>query len=63
MPPKEGAAMPPGVGVIIGIIWLLLLGGMIVGYVIMLISWWRAMRAHEKIADKLNEIADKLQPK
>jgi uncharacterized membrane protein YciS (DUF1049 family) len=62
MPPKEGA-MPPGVGAIIGIIWLLFMGGMIVGYVIMLIVWWRAMKAHEKIADKLNQIADKLQAK
>jgi uncharacterized membrane protein len=62
MPPKEGA-MPPQAAAIIGVIWLILMGGMVIGYVVMLVSWWRAMKAHEKIADKLDEIAQKLQAK
>ncbi len=62
MPPRT-SAMPPAAGLILGIVWFLFMGGMIVGYVIMLIAWWRAMKAHEKIADKLNQIADKLQAK
>ena len=62
MPPKEGA-MPPAAGLILGMVWLLFMGSMLVGYVIMLIVWWRAMKAHEKIADKLNEIAEKLSAK
>jgi len=59
MPPKEGA-IPPAAGAIVGVIWLIFMAGMIFGYVVMLISWWRAMKAHEKIADKLTEIAEKL---
>jgi len=37
------------------------MSGMIVAYIIMLVAWWRAMKAHEKIANKLSEIADKFQ--
>jgi len=59
MPPKEGA-VPPAAGAVVGIIWLIFMGGMIAGYVVMLLSWWRAMKAHEKIAEKLSEIAEKL---
>jgi len=59
MPPKEGA-MSPQAAAIVGIIWLLIMSGMVVGYIVMLISWWRAMKAHEKIAEKLSEIAEKL---
>ena len=62
MLPKEGT-MPPGLPIVVGLTWLLLMAGMFVGYVIMLIAWWRTMKAHEKIANKLSEIAEKLQLK
>jgi len=52
--------MSPQAAAIAGIIWLLIMSGMVVGYIVMLISWWRAMKAHEKIAEKLSEIAEKL---
>jgi uncharacterized membrane protein len=39
------------------------MGGMIVAWIIVLVAWWRGMKAHEKIAEKLSEIADKFQPK
>jgi uncharacterized membrane protein (DUF485 family) len=61
--PSQATDMSPAAGIVFTIIWILAMGGMIVGYVIMLIAWWRAMRAHEKIADKLSAILDKLQLK
>jgi phage shock protein PspC (stress-responsive transcriptional regulator) len=60
--PKE-ASIPPAVVAVFAIIWFLLMGGMVVAYIIMLIAGWRLMKAHEKIASKLSEIADKLQLK
>ena len=36
---------------------------MFIGYIIMVISLWRAMKAHEKIAVKLSDLTDKLQLK
>ena len=42
------------------IISMAFMGGLVVTYVIMLIAFWRGMKAHEKIAEKLSEIADKL---
>jgi nitrate/nitrite transporter NarK len=62
MPPKS-SGMPPIAAAIFSIFWFLFMGGMIVAYIIMLVAWWRAMKAHEKIANKLSEIADKFQAK
>jgi len=62
MPPKQ-APVPPAVAIFVAIFYLLFLGGMLTFSIIMLVTWWKAMRAHQKIADKLGEIADKLQPK
>jgi nitrate/nitrite transporter NarK len=62
MPPRD-SAMPPVLGIIFGIIWFLFMGGMIVAYIVMLIAAWRLMKAHEKIADKLNQLAEKFQLK
>jgi hypothetical protein len=61
--PPEPSGTSPIVAAIFGIFWLLFMVGMTVGYIILLIAWWRAMKAHEKIANKLSEIADKFQPK
>jgi len=38
------------------VIWL----AMIVGYVVFLVAAWRAMRAHERIADMVGQIAQRL---
>ncbi len=66
MPPAQGTpppAMPPQVAAIVGIIWLLFMAGIAASYVIMLVAMWKGMRAHQKIAEALNQIADKLQAK
>jgi len=62
MPPKpEG--MPIAFAIIFAIFWFLIMAGMTVGWVIMVVSGWKIMKAHEKIANKLSEIAEKLQSK
>jgi len=38
------------------IIWLLMMGGMIVGWIIFLIALWRGMKAHEAIAANLKVV-------
>jgi len=58
--PLRQEMMQPAIAVIVGIIWLLIMIGVVVGYTFMLIAWWRAMKAHEKIAEKIGEIAEKL---
>ncbi|KPJ61842.1 MAG: hypothetical protein AMS15_05680 [Planctomycetes bacterium DG_23] len=48
----------PAIGGIFFIfLWLLWFGGFIVGYIIMLIAIWRAMKAHENISQTLLRIA------
>lgn len=48
---------PSGSGTLAGglffFIWLVMMGGMIVGWIVFLISIWRAMIAHESIAANL----------
>ena len=48
---------PSGQGLMAGglffVIWLLMMGGMIVGWIICLIAFWRGMKAHESIAENL----------
>ena len=44
-------------------IWLLMMGGMIVGYVVALVALWRAMKAHESIAMTAREALDLLRPR
>jgi hypothetical protein len=41
------------------IIWLMMVLGMIVGWVVLLIAVWRGMKAHESIALSLERIAEK----
>ncbi|MFO7974486.1 MAG: hypothetical protein R6V12_07620 [Candidatus Hydrogenedentota bacterium] len=56
------AGMPSGVGIFGGLfflIWLLLMGGMIVGWIVFLVAIWRGMKAHESIALSLERIAEK----
>lgn len=54
---------PSGPGSLAGglffVIWLLMMGGMIVGWIIFLIALWRGMKAHESIAENLKEALSK----
>ena len=61
MPASQGAQMPPQVAAVLGIIWLLFMAGMVTSYIVMLIAFWKGMLAHQKIAQALSQIADKLQ--
>jgi len=45
------------------IVWLVMMAGMVVGYVILLASLWKGMKAHESIAQTLVEIAASLRTK
>ena len=45
------------------LIWALGLIGTTVAYIVLLITAWRLMRAHEKIADKLNDILNRFPQK
>ncbi len=38
------------------LIWLLLMVGMIVGFVLTIVALWRGMKAHEKIAENLQAV-------
>lgn len=42
------------------LIWLAMMVGMIVGYIILLVALWRAMKAHEAIARSASDIASAL---
>jgi len=43
-------------GGIFFLIWLLLMVGMIVGFVLTIVALWRGMKAHEKIAANLQTV-------
>jgi hypothetical protein len=57
---QSAPSASPVVGAVFAIIWLIFMLGAAVTYVIMLIAGWRLMKAHEKIADKLSDIANKM---
>lgn len=54
---NAGNAMP---GLLAGglffLVWILMMGGMIVGWIICLIALWRGMKAHESIAASLKAL-------
>jgi len=53
---------PEGFGAISGLficIYVVLMGGMVAGWVVFLVSVWRIMKAHESIAISLQERAAK----
>ena len=51
---------PPVVGgVLFFLVWLLMMVGMIAGWIILLVAIWRGMLAHESIAESLRQIANK----
>ena len=58
--PVAAPGAPAGAGIVAAVLYLIFLAGVISAYVIVLIAVWRAMKAHEKIAVNLKDIADKL---
>ena len=54
MPTANAAA-----GGLIFLLWLFMMCGMIVGYIILLVAIWRGMKAHESIAESIHIIASK----
>jgi len=54
-------SMGPGfaMGGIIILFWLVVMLGIVAGWVIFLVSMWRGMKAHESIAESLRRIAEK----
>ena len=53
------ATMPTAFGGIFFLFWLIMMIGMIAGYIIFLVAIWRGMKAHESIAETLKQIAQK----
>jgi len=45
-----------------GIMWPLMMLGMVAAYVILLLAVWRMMRAHESLAGAVKEVAEKIKP-
>jgi hypothetical protein len=43
-------------GIIFFVIWLLLMLGIIAGWIIFLVAVWRGMKAHESIAESMKEL-------
>ena len=59
-------SMPGGPGIAGGlffVVWLLMMLGMVVGYIFLLVAVWRGMKAHESIAETMRDIANNLKPK
>ncbi len=48
-------------GIILFLIWLVMMGGMLIGWIIGLVALWRGMKAHESIAHSLKQMAEKSQ--
>ena len=55
--------LPPGGFAMMGVmmvLWLLMMAPIVIGWIIFLIACWRGMKAHERIADTLNALAQNL---
>ena len=51
--------MAPALGGIFFILWLIMMIGVVAGWVIFLVAIWRGMKAHESVAESLQQIAQK----
>ncbi|MFB3895811.1 MAG: hypothetical protein ACE14V_05860 [bacterium] len=60
---NPGMAGMPIAAVGFMIIWVILMGGMVIGYIFMLIALWRASKAHQAIAASVKDIAEHLKSK
>ncbi|MFO7957726.1 MAG: hypothetical protein R6X33_11590 [Candidatus Brocadiia bacterium] len=47
-------------GVVFLLVWLVMMGGVVVGWIIFLVAAWRLMRAHENLAQRVEELVDAL---
>ncbi|MFW6188978.1 MAG: hypothetical protein ACOC7T_00975 [Planctomycetota bacterium] len=57
----HGGEMIAGLGgLVMVLIWLLLVGGWIIGAIVFLVAIWRWMRAHERVADGVQEMVEVL---
>jgi hypothetical protein len=54
-------AGPPIIQLLALLVAVFLWGGALAGYVVFLVAAWRAMKAHESVAESLREIANKQQ--
>jgi len=51
----EGTEGSPAVAGLLFLIWLIFVGGIIIGWVVMAVAAWRGMKAHESIAASMKE--------
>ena len=51
---------PAAMGGLFFVIWLVMMLGMIIGWIIVIIALWRGMKAHERIASTLDTLAQSL---
>lgn len=56
----HGEAVPAIGGLFFVLLWLLMMAGGLIGYIILLVAIWRLMRAHESVAESLKELAQKM---
>ena len=56
---QTGPQMAPAFFGFFFLIWLAIVGGMIIGWIIFLVAVWRGMKAHESIARSVERIADR----
>lgn len=56
----HGEAVPAIGGLFFVLLWLLMMAGGLIGYIILLVAIWRLMRAHESVAESLRELARKM---
>ena len=58
---QEGMQGMPGGGFaamgVFFLLWLLVMAGFVVGWVVFLVAVWRGMKAHERIASTLDSLA------
>ena len=54
--PDPAVAASAGIGAVLSLLMIL---GAIVGWVLLVIAAWRAMKAHESIADSLSIMAER----
>ncbi len=58
----DGTEGTTAVSGLLFLIWLMMLGGMIIGWVVLVVSAWRAMKAHESIASSLRHLLPLVRP-
>jgi hypothetical protein len=57
MPPQGAANI---IGTVFSVLWAISTALMIMGWGLILLIFWKLMKAHEKLADKVAEIAAKI---